>query len=508
MGLEDLKCERPTEDKLYDPAFLEPIPAHLDQQPPPRPGDPQYTHSIFYDETRFSSEADQNVLLQRVRNRFPANLEWVLSPTTVGRLPIEMRFYGANHTKQFERNGFIAELERPRFNSGRTHARSVLSQKAWDAFCANAVMVEALADACEKMRDRRAENVIFADLKVDALASILGKVDKADEDDEADETQGTNLLACHQGLLVAPRTFTIACTAYPADPVTCKSAVTLGRSVLGSWTSDERRAIRRRMEAEIQVWSDQLGPDFSADGLMLRATQPLGLLRIQATEWRFRERLRYIISGEPEFADDERARPTKDAYVSEEIAMIRDQLNPRNDSFIVQRPNCTTEDHIRSLLAGGIGLPPEISHDEEPYYDAEMYSQNQLHWLATWVSGLRRFHTARLTGPLTGLIQEIVTEQFDEISPYDCAVARLIRAEFPLAVWNGLLAAAQDCPHGTEWIEVRYVWNEDPTAVSTTERDGDAIVILGSLLNTNAASQRWWAQRAEQFRKHRSLVIK
>ncbi|MBI2715687.1 MAG: hypothetical protein HYX37_14735 [Rhizobiales bacterium] len=497
MGLADLRTSCNQDDDVDSLG-----PDDFPEEPPkPRPGDPEYIHSVFYDEARFATEADRNALLQTVRDRFPPGLEWVPSPATVSSLPTEMRFYGANHTKQFRQNGFVAELERPRFNSGRSHARSALSQKAWDGFCANAVMAEALADACLKVPQQRRGNVMFPDVYRDVLTPILGKADKLDD------TPGTKLLAYHQRLLVAPRTFTVACTAYLADPVTCRSAVTLGRSVLPSWTSDERRAIRRRMEHEIETWSNELGADFSSDGLVLWTAQALGVLRLQATEWRFRERLRYIISGEPEFANDERADPTKDDYVREEIRTIRDELEPRDDAFVIRRPSCTTWYDIKSLLVGGIGLKHETSHDIEPYYDPVEYSACCLRWLASWVSELRRFHSARLTGSLANLLQEIVTEQFDDISEYDRDVARLIRAEFPVAVWNEILAAARQCPERTEWIEVRYAWNENPVAAPVVERDGDAIVILGPLLTTNAQSQSWWAQRAELFRERRSLTM-
>lgn len=469
--------------------------------PMPRPGSPGYTHFVFYDEGRFQTEADRNGLLQSVRDRFAPELEWVLSPATAYSLPTAMRFYAANHTKHFRQHGFVAELEPPRFNSGPTHTRSELAQASWDALCTNAVLAEALVDSCLKLPQRQRGNLVFGNIQHDALSYVLGRTD------EDDETHGQDLLAYYQGLLVAPRKFNFACTAYPADPITIGSAVTLGRKVLAKWTSDDRRAIRRRMDREIRAWSDRLGPGFSADGLVLQAAQTLGVLRLEATELRFRERLRYIISGEPEFADDERGASSKSEYVRQEVEKIWDGLNPRTDAFVIRRPYSNAWLNTKSALAGGIGLSDEVSHDELPSYDRLGCSDGCLQEIAGWVGRLKRFHTARLTGSLATLLEEIVTDEFRDIDPDHRGVARAIKGQLPIAVWNRILEEARQHEDDGELMEVRYIWNDNPLDIPTVEIDGDVVVIYGPLLTTSVRSQQWWAEKAELFRERRTLTV-
>src|ERR1700733_5305617 len=94
------------------------IPAHLDEAPPLQPWDPDYTHCVFFDPDRFPTDTERDELLARVRRRFPAHLRWCLDPVSAATLQGRMDIYSAYHTRLFQQNGYVAEIEPPQFESG------------------------------------------------------------------------------------------------------------------------------------------------------------------------------------------------------------------------------------------------------------------------------------------------------------------------------------------------------------------------------------------------------
>lgn len=505
MGIDELRPFPEGRDAEYEHLDGPDLTAHMQEPRLPQPNEPDYGHSVFFDATRFPTAAEQDALLERVRGQFPANLQWVPSPATAATLHGRMHLYSAYHTQKFERDGYVAEIERPRFKSGPA-ARSIRSQQAWDAFFATAVIAEAIVDASRKLPLARRRNLIFADPLMDALTPIVGKTHKEDD------TPGVNVLCLHEDLLVALRSFNRPSVVYPADPVTCKTAFKNGRSRLSSLYSHDRRTIRRRIDAEIVAWSNHLEDAFSIDGLVLWIAQSLAVLRLQATEWKFRERPTYVKSGTREFANDPGAAATKDADVQAEFAGILDGLH-RPKNFVaptIQRLFGYARTDVISVLAGGTGLEDEnIWRDQDVARQA--WSRSLLVHVAGWISELKRLHRATLTLPMAELMREIATGDLFELNELsddsDLSALALVKAQFPNAIWTEMLDIAVDLLNHVDAIEVRYRWNDNPIDPVRVERVENSIVVVGPLLDLTAPKHDFWAGRAEQFREHGNLTI-
>lgn len=481
------------------------IPAHLDEPPPLQPWDADYTHCVFFDPDRFPTDAERDELLARVRRQFPEHLRWCLDPVSAAALHGRMNIYSAYHTRVFQQNGYVAEIEPPRFESGPP-ARSIRSQEAWDAFVVNAVIMEAIIDACRKLPPERQRNLVFRNALRDALTPICGLMDNADQ------TRGRNVLCDLGGLLVAPRSFDRKQTVFPADPVTWKWALKAGRTRFASFHAPTRRAIRRRADLEIRAWSELLEDDFNIDGLILWSTQNLALLRLQATEWKFRERPGYVKSGTALFAGHPDARATKRDYSTEHLQHIQNDLWVGGNYLApaVTRPFTSVLDDIRSILAGGIGLEDETIWRDDLTL-RQSYSSGSLEAVAGWVSKLKRMHHATLTESMAILIQEVVTDELDhlaELTDKDGQSAlRLVRSQFPDAIWREILSIAINAPDHINAFEIRYRWNDNPTDPIALERDGDAIVIVGPMIDLRTHDHALWGRRAEIFRDRGSLTI-
>jgi hypothetical protein len=488
------------------------IPAHLDEASPLQPWDADYTHCVFFDPDRFPTDAQRDELLEGVRRRFPAHLRWRPDPVSVETLHGRMHIYCAYHARHFEEHGYVPEIEPPQFGKGH-QARSIRSERAWHAFLVYAVIAEAIIDACRKLPADRRQNLVFVDATADALIPICGAANEADG-----RLGGRNVLCRVEGLLVAPRTFNQERTLFPALSVTRRSAITPGAAHLASFYSPPGRAdrrrdtIRRRADLEVRAWSDFLAERFSPDGLVLWYTQNLALLRIQATDWAFRERPPYVKSGTQQFAGDPDARATKKDFAAEEFEqMVNDLRVPRD--FVapkILRPFLSVRDDVRSILAGGIGLEDEaIWQDDDALRHA--YSPQLLEIVAAWISELRRMRPVTLTGPIASLIQEIVTGELDDLNELTDndgqAALLLVRRQFPNAIWRQILDIAINAPDHINALEVRYRWNDNPTDPIVLERDGDAIVIVGPMIDLRAHNHAFWTRRAEMFRDRGSLTI-
>lgn len=501
MGLDDLRSSAEEYEHLDGPDLT----AHMQEPRLPQPNEPGYGHSLFFDANRFPTQAEQDHLLERVRGEFPAGLRWIASPASAATLHGRMHLYSAYHTHKFQRDGYVAEIERPRFKVGPA-ARSIRSQQAWDAFFATAVIAEAIVDACRKLPLARRRNQIFADPVMEALTPAVGKTRKHDA------TPGTKILCVHEGLLLAPRRFNRPYVVYPADPVTCKTAFKSGRSRLSSSYSHNRLAIRRRIDAEVMAWSNHIGEGFSIDGLVLWITQALGVLRVEATEWRFRERPSYVKSGTREFADVPGIAATKDEDVQVEFARILDGLR-RPANFIaptIQRLFGNARTDVISVLAGGTGL-----EDEDLWRDQDVArrtcSRTMLVGVAGWISELRRLHRATLTLPMAELMREIATGDLFELNDLsdssDRSALALVKAQFSDAVWTEMLEIAADLLNEADTIEVRYRWNDNPVDPVRVERAESGIVVVGPLLDLTLQKHEFWAGRAERFRGRGVLTI-
>jgi hypothetical protein len=506
MSLEDLKKSAQHIDKEQaDNSWGPDIPPYLEEAPPLQPRDQDYTHSVFFDARRFKTEVEQDALLQRVSGQFPQFEHWCLYAVSAADLAGCMHLYGANHAQMFQRDGFVAEIEPPRFKR-KAPPRSIRSQQAWEAFLINAVIAEAIVDAWRKLPPDRKLNGVFRDPLIDAVAPILGKTD------ENDETPGVNLLCAHEGLFVAPRNYETERVLYLADPVTFQTAFAKGRALFPSLYLHERVDIRRRIDMEIAAWSRDLGDTFSIDGLVLWISQTLAVLRLQATEWRFRERPGYIKSGTREFANDPDAAATKDEYVRQQFVGIIDALR-QPDNFVeptILRTYANTQGNVISRLAGGIGLDDEATWRDENT-KRRNFSSHALYGVAEWISILKQSHHTTLDLLTAQLIYEIVTgnlDDLDELKDKDDRLAlSLIKSQFPDAIWRKMLEIAVNSSDNFQTIQVRYRWNDNPIDPIKIEEDGDTIVIFGPLLDLRAQKHEVWTERAEMFRDRGTLTV-
>ncbi|TYO64270.1 hypothetical protein FXV83_23155 [Bradyrhizobium hipponense] len=515
MSLEVLRRAASTLGGSEDTDYVDgpEIPAHLHLDEPPRPWDAEYTHSVFFNPDRFPTDAERDELLERVRRQFPENLRWCLEPVSALTLHGRMHIYSAHHTTLFEQNGYVAEIEPPRFKSGPRATRSLRSQQAWDAFYANCTIAEAVVDAWLRLPAGLRARTVFEDLRVDAVAPMVGRLD-----DNA-PTKGASVLYNYHGMLVAPRGLLASrreggepWIAYPAEPVTLRTAFANGRRVLNAWTSDDRRSIRQRIYKEIRAWSELQRGQFRIDAIVLWIAQTLGILRVQATEWKLREKPSYVRSGTREFEGDEHAFPTKADFVREEFRSLTDGLRGELPNFrapIIKRPPVTARADVISLLAGGIGLEDEaIWRDDRIHRDN--LARQELGYLASWIGELKRFHRATLTAGVARLMEEVVSEepaslQELDMTNDDLSGPRLIKAQFPVAVWRQTLDFAAEALQHSDGIEIQYRWNDNPTDPVAVLRDNDTIVIVGPLLDLSAERRAGWATRADRFQETRSL---
>jgi hypothetical protein len=489
------------------------IPAHLDEAAPLQPRDAEYPHSVFFNPDRFPTDAERDELLERVRRQFPEHLRWSLEPVSALTLHGRMHIYSAYHTWLFQQNGYVAEIEPPRFKSGPRAPRSLRSQQAWDAFYANCTIAEAVIDAWLTLPPARFENTIFRDPLVDAIAPIIGRFD--------DNAPDASVLYSYHNLLVAPRGLRSSrragggpWIAYHAEPVTVNMAFMNGRKVLNAWTSDDRRSIRRRINKEIQAWYEHPGEPFRIDAIILWIAQTLGVLRVQATEWKLRERPSYVRSGTREFEGDEHAFPTKADFVREEFRSLTDGLRRGVVNFCaptIKRPPVTARADVISLLAGGIGLEDEAIWRDEHVCRDNMARQ-ELGYLASWIGELKRFHRATLTAHVARLMEEVISDVpagLQELSMTydDWSGPRLIRAQFPMVVWRQMLDFAAEALQDRDRVELQYRWNENPTDPVAVLRENDSIVIIGPLLDLSAERRAAWVDRADVLRATRSLSV-
>lgn len=493
------------------------IPAHHHLNRAPQPWDAEYTHAVFFDPNRFPTDADRDELVERVRRKFPKHLRWSAEPASAATLHGRMHIYSAYHTKLFQQDGYIAEIEPPRFKSGPRAQRSLRSQEAWDAFYANCTIAEAVVDAWRKLPAGPRANTVFEDPLADAIAPMVGRLD------DNDQARGASVLYNYHGMLVAPRGLLSSrregaepWIAYPAEPVTVKTASTNGRSrkVLNAWTSDDRRSIRQRIHKEIRAWSKLQGDQFRIDAIVLSIAQTLGILRVQATEWKLREKPSYVRSGTREFESDEHAFPTKADFVREEFRSLTDGLREGLANFCaptIKRPPVTARADVVSLLAGGIGLEDEAIWRDDQVCRNNMARQ-ELGYLASWIERLKRFHRATLTAGVARLMEEIVSEepaslQELEMTYDDWSGPRLIKAQFPVEVWRRMLDFAAEALQDSDEIEIQYRWNDNPTDPVAVLRDNNTIVIVGPLLDLSAERRAGWATRADRFQETRSLRV-
>ncbi|HTT83822.1 MAG TPA: hypothetical protein VMF67_10105 [Rhizomicrobium sp.] len=468
------------------------------EPPPPQPGHPEYTHFVLYNERMFPNEERDNTVLARVLAENPY-VPWVLYPVRAGNLSIEEDL--CTRTKQFRDNGYVTELDSLRFAKYRPARLLPHTRAAWRGFAGAAFMADAMLDAFYACPDLFG-NEIFRNAQDTAIAPLVGKRD------ENDNAIGTNVLASDGGLLVAPREIAPNRVYYPALGYTFGAACERGRTQrFGPWMGHRPNEICARMEMEIRAWSDHLGPNFSMDGLVLWIAQTLGWLRLQATEWELRESRHYVMSATHWSPGEIK----KEVAVAELERILKMDHNDPARPNLRRIPDSALRD-VSSILAGGIGLSDEeAAHNEDV---ARLYwSRNVLGGIADWVSHLRRFGRETLEPLLVDRIHELMTGEGHDLDGEHFvkggirAAAHAVRSEFPDHVWNEIVRIAREFPNGTEEIQVRYRWNDNPIAPATVERQGGEIAIFGPLLPLNAQSQRKWAERAEIFRNRGSLTI-
>jgi hypothetical protein len=523
MGLEALRAASKNSNADDDSDFYDPRPpVDFDEPKPPQPGDREYSHFVLYDEARFPTDGDRERLLALARacpredliagaEAEPADLPWILVPARAEGLSIEEQL--CTKTSRFQDQGYILEINRLRLGRRRP-PRLNPSRAAWNAFFANVVMADAILTACRELPPHRRGNFIFRNAQDDVLVPIIGKRNKDDFE------RGTTILAEHRGLLAAPRTFDAERVAYPADAHTFAAALKNGRcKALPVWSINGRYEIIERMKIEIAAWAAALGHEFSMDGLVLRAAQVVGLLRIQATDWALREKNGYVMSGTQWTDHRARAPQTKERYAEKEHESIMDGLQPPGNepqgNFVmptIKRPPDSAVRDVLSILAGGIGLADEAASRDE--FIAQMnWSRSALGGLADWVSRLRRFHRESLTRPIADLIREMMTGEGYDLDDLHVvgsdiwSAAGLIRSQFPDQVWNTMIEYAEHHLENAPWIDVRYRWNDNPVEPPTIEPQDEALVISGPLLTMNAQAQRQWAQHAELFRQQGALTV-
>lgn len=504
MGLAALRqaiANRPMEED-YDRYDGPDIPAHLDEAPPLQPRDADYTHSVFFDPDRFRTQTERDELLRRVSAEFPAHLKWCLDPVSVATLHGRIDIYSAYHTKAFENDGYVAEIEAPQFWPPK---RSVRCKRAWDAFFVHAEILEAVAISCRQLPGLRRRNLVFRDVFLGVLTPICGLTENGDR------TRGANILCSLEGLFVPPRTFDQARIAHPADPFTASTASKNGREQMKSFYGPRRIDIRDRVKIEITAWSNYYNDRFSIDGIILSCAQSLALLRVQATEWSYRERRDYAASGTAIYATEKNAQATKGAHSVQHLHGYQENLRLAAYQFApdMRRPMANVLDDVKSILAGGIGLEDEaIWKDDQTLRDS--YSPQLLESVAVWVSRLKRMHHVALTGFMAGLIREIITGELNhlkELMGDGLSALRLVRSQLPMAVWWGILNTAIRAPDHVNEIDVRYRWNDNPTDPVAVERDGRSIVVVGPMIDMRISNHAIWTRRAELFRGRGTLTV-
>lgn len=508
-----------------DTVDLRDVPPEFELPPDPVLGDRNYVYSVFYDPHRFDEFPER--LMREVRDRFPQLPNWQAEPVHIDSLHGRMAAYSQSHTDRFLQFGYVAEIERPIFGSCKAPKRSAASQEAWDAFMVNASFAEAIADAIRKCRDKFKLKLVFRDPIADALAPTVGKVAKKLSKAAKKRAPATTILCKSGKLLVPPRDLLAqprysrdAVVAYPAEPVTINTVSKTGRErgLYSRWTSDTRIRIRQRVLKEVRAWYLRPEADSSPEAFLLWALQTVAILRVQATDWKARERPSYVLSEAPLCADEAPAR-TKARDDEIEFTKILDGLRGKRTDLVpiqIRRVPVTARTDVISMLAGGIGLEDEaIWRDDHVLRDN--LARQDLGSLAEWTGRLKRFHRATLSPALARLIEEILTDtpatlQELEMTGDDWSGPRLIRAQFPDNVWRALVDAALYCERGETDVDVRYNWNDDPTRpaviVPVDGEDNEAkVVIAGPLLDLSAPRRAWWQQQVEQFRKTGSLTI-
>lgn len=492
------------------------IPPHLLEPPAPRPGDRNYLHSVFYDARRFETFPDR--LMAQVRAAFPDQPLWQDEAVHASSLHGRMHVYSSLHTEKFLRDGYVAEIEPATYKGGKAPRRSLASRHAWDAFLVNASFAEAIANAIRRCRDEYPLDLVFPDPMARAVAPIVGKLDK--EKPAIDPT-----VLCRQGtLLLAPSDIlTARCVdrppviAYPAEPTTLNTISTSGRELYSMWTSDSRLAIRQRVRAEVRAWIVHPDPDFDPEAALLWVLQTVAILRIQATDWKGRERRSYVSKDpDPRVIGARRSRAQDDQI---EFAKLLDGLRDGDDDVCpieIRRAPVSARADVISALAGGIGLEDEAIWRDDLVHRDNLARQD-LGSLAAWVGRLKRFHSATLSVALARLIEEIVTDSPTtllelDMTGDDWSGARLVRVQLPDHIWRALFEAVLYSDRGETEIEVRYEWNDVPTepAVIVPPKAGDddtIITIVGPLLDLNPARRAWWRQQVGQFRATGSLTI-
>jgi hypothetical protein len=516
MPLSSLRktTKEPNQMEIYDDD--RDIPAHLLPPPAARPGDRNYLHSVFYDARRFETFPDR--LMAQVRAAFPDQPLWQNEAVHASSLHGRMHVYSSLHTEKFRRDGYVAEIEPATYKGGKAPRRSPVSQDAWDAFLVNASFAEAIADAIRRCRDEHRLDVVFRDPIASAVAPIVGKLDR--DNPAIDPT-----VLCHQGaLLLGPGAIlTTPCAdhppviAYPAEPTTVSTTSKSGRELYSLWTSDSRLTIRQRVLEEVQAWIVHPDPDFDPEAALLWALQTVAILRVQATDWKGRERRDYVSRDPDSRAIGAWRSKAQDDQV--EFTKLLDGLRDGNDDVCpieIRRAPVTARADVISALAGGVGLEDEaIWRDDSVHRDN--LARQDLGSLAAWVGGLKRFHRATLTVALAQLIEEIVTDtpttlQELEMTGDDWSGARLVRVQLPDHVWQVLFEAVLYGEHGQTEIEVLYEWNDVPTEPAVivapgAGHDDRVITIVGPLLDLTPARRAWWRQQVGQFRATGSLTI-
>jgi hypothetical protein len=458
-------------------------------------------------------------LLAQVRIAFPDQPLWQTEPVHGASLHGRMHVYSSLQTAQFVRDGYVAEIEPAQFKSGKAQKRSPVSQQAWNAFLVNASFAEAIAEAIRIRRNEDRLDLVFRDPMASAVAAIVGKVEKGNPD--IDPTvlclQG-NLLVAPGAVLAAPRADHPPIIAYPAEPTTLNTISTSGRELYPLWTSDSRKTIRKRVLEEVQAWIAHPDLDFDPEAALLWVLQTVAVLRVQATDWKGRERRNYVSRDpDPRVIGAWRSRAQDDQM---EFARLLDGLRDGNDDVCpieIKRAPVSARADVISALAGGIGLEDEAIWRDDLVHRDNLARQD-LGSLAAWIGRLKRYHRATLSVPLARLIEEIVTDSPTtllelEMSGDDWSGARLVRAQLPDQIWRELFAAALYADRGQTEVEVQYEWNDMPTEQAAIvppapgQGDDKVIRIAGPLLDLSPSRRAWWRQQVGQFRARGSLTI-
>ena len=493
------------EDHELDGVEWRHVPPGLEEPRTPVPGDANYVHTVFYDPRHFETFPDR--LLDQVRREFPDLPLWQAEAVHAASLRGRMASYSPAAHRKFQRFRYVSELEEPVAGSGRFPKRSLTSQAAWNAFLVNASFAEGIADALRKCRDDYPVNWVFRDPHANALAPVIGLAD------ENAPTRGTTVLCGHSNLLIAPRAILnerrngrAPVIGYSADAVTLNTASTSGRAGYGDWSSDNRREILDRLEYEVRTWCNA---GFNPEAFLLWVLQTVAILRVQATDWKGRERLTYV-QGD---ADAKR----RDDAAELDLKLTESGLERGDDCPIeMRRAPVAARADVISMLAGGIGLEEEAIWRDNEVFRAN-FARQDIGGLAVWIGRLKRLHRETFRPWHARLIEEILTDTpvtLNELKMTgdDWSGPRLIRAQFPDNVWRALVDAALYGERGEADVDVRYDWNEDPSKPAVIMPmdvdDKEArIAIAGPLLDLSARRRAWWQQQVERFRRTGSLTI-